>query len=821
MTVRGERSETDGYEVARSGTLYWTLSLYIGPDRVAEALNLAPEKRVEPAVFRRTQRNHLPSLALAHAIDPLMNDIADREIRGELQEFLLSTADDAGIRDLDEAAVAIRGHEDLIFTLPKSVSWTTEGVRFHAHPPGMDDARIVRLRRFWMSHNDGALSYHLSFSHYYGGGYVDAAGRRRSGYDPSTYYFLSLLQKLAAPKEYVLDPQRLKPAAAARNPVLDVFGDEKLHISPLDDIRVRQATGPDGMMQAQRFWPFVRTMFEGDAVRLFPRLAAELDPSKPPRTGFERGLLELSPVMETPGLAAPRSRFMFMLHDERFFDRLMPLDEATQTPAPRKRMVQPRCYDPYQDRIRALTKPLGGRPPKAVHLGAPPDGVRAGERADPEFWDWVERRADYEAAMADGVFVRRNPQADPAKGEADLWRPISDKTTPHERMADLVEAMRRGQVVQIKAFRQPGEVEARLLETPVEHHIPAFEIERADCLDYLFLAGFNQNIIDFMNQDTSEILDSIDPIYPDSSEQSDERFFVRYANHRAMITYVPKSRSLEIGNDYIGACPYAFLIHALALHNEFLARGHEHKTMTRIDRIHALVEGKLPPPSEAMLALEKQEPLEETDPLSQAEMAINKAKLAEFDQYERYRHANPFRYDTERDVFRKLEELRGVSRKNEAMSLAIKSLEDHASDLSRRQQKKADEEGAKRGQLLNILLGMTGVFGAGQMFYWIGEKAAGGAKESAAAEAKTLAASAPPAVQAVEKADPPRELFGVMDPWPELGDFILSATEVLMTLALLAFVGLLIKVLANGSRTPTEAARKKAPAGRGGRGAPP
>ena len=33
-----------------------------------------------------------------------------------------------------------------------------------------------------------------------------------------------------------------------------------------------------------------------------------------------------------------------------------------------------------------------------------------------------------------------------------------------------------------------------------------------------------------------------------------------------MITYVPKSRSLETGNDYIGACPYAFLIHALALH---------------------------------------------------------------------------------------------------------------------------------------------------------------------------------------------------------------------------------------------------------------
>ena len=98
MTVRGERPDIQGYEVARSGTIYWTLSLYLEPEKVAAALQLPPGARVEPAVFRRVQRNHLPSLALGNAIDPLMNDIADREIRGELQEFLLSAADDEGWR---------------------------------------------------------------------------------------------------------------------------------------------------------------------------------------------------------------------------------------------------------------------------------------------------------------------------------------------------------------------------------------------------------------------------------------------------------------------------------------------------------------------------------------------------------------------------------------------------------------------------------------------------------------------------------------------------------------------------------------------------
>ncbi|NBB64901.1 hypothetical protein GVN18_37225, partial [Pseudomonas sp. ODNR1LW] len=770
------------------------------------ALRLGPGGRVEPAVFRRAQRRHLPSLALGNAVDPLMNDIADREIRGELQEFLLAAADDEGVTDLDQAAARIRTHSDLIFRMPKSVSWTTEGVRFHAHPEGLSDDRLVRLRRFWLSHNDGALSYHLSFSHYYGGGYVDAAGRKRSGYDPSTYYFLSLLQKLAAPKEYALDPRLLKPSKDDPDPFVDVFSDTPLGIDPLDNIRV-SADGEED----RRFWPFVKTLFEGDAIRLFRRLAPEIRQGLTLDPGFETRLLDLTPFMETPGLKVPKSRFMFMLHDERFFDRLMPLDPETGTLAPRKRMVQQGCYEPYQDRIRALMKPVGGRPPRAVHLGAPPAGAEAGENAGFDFWDWVERRSDYEMALDRGVFARRNPKFDAASAETEsnrLWLPISEEGSAEDRMAALARAMRAGEAVQIKAFPPADEAETSELDGPVDHHIPAFEPGRADCLDYLFLAGFNQNIIDFMNQDTSEILDSIDPIYPDSSEQSDERFFVRYANHRAMITYVPKSRSLEIGNDYIGACPYAFLIHALALHNEFLARGHEQKTMARIDRIEALVDERAPVDDSRIKALADAEPLDGEDRLSQAEFAINQAKLAEFAQYERFRHANPFRYDTERDVFEKLEELRGVSRKNEALSLAVESLEDHASDLSRRQQRKLDqaqkaadraqktaeeaaaraqkkieEAAARRGQLLNILLGMTGFFGAGQMFYWIGEKTAG--KDGPEPELPTALATP----------------IGPFGPDPAIGHFIMAATEVSMILALAVFLALLAKVVVDWSRS--------------------
>jgi hypothetical protein len=780
MTAQAAGTQDQDYETAKSGTIYWTISLYIEPDKVASALGLSG--RIGPDQFRRLQRSHLPSLALANAIDPLMNDIADRETQGEVQEFLLAATDEA-VKDMHEASSAARKHQDLVFKMPRSVSWTTEGVRFCAHPQGLESNRQVRLRRFWLSHNNGALSYHLSFSHYYGGD--KPAGT--TGYPPSTYYFLSLLQKLAAPKEYALDATTLQTVAEDSR-VFDVLSGKTLGIDPLDNIHVALTPGPTSDPGA-RFWPFVASTFQADAQVLFRRLGQQL--SVVPAHSGEGWLtlLERVPFIEVPGLKMPKSRFMFMLHDKEFFDRLMPLDPDTKETVPRKRMVQQECYEPYQAKIRHLLKPIGGQPPRAVHLGNP--GLTAGpdDKDDPEYWTWVAERKDYHDALSDGVFVRANPAFVDAQGEVasnPRWLPISDKTDIADQINDLAAAMRSGDCVQVRELRGEDGTKGEALEVPIVHHVPAFEANRPDCLEYLFLAGFNQNIIDFMNQDTSEVLDSIDPIYPDSEDQSSDRFFVRYANHRAMITYVPRSRSLETGNDYIGACPYAFLIHALALHNEFLARDHEAMTMARIQRIDAILADQDAPDSEAMRTLYDREPLTNDDRFEQAELAINRAKLAKFNEYEQFRHANPFRYDTERDVFEKLEQLRGISRKTEALGLAVASLEDHARDLQRqqqnsadRQQKRRDEAAAQRGQVLNIALGMTGIFGAGQMFYWIGEKTAG----TTGAEGEAPTALATP--------------LGQLPASPAVGNVILAATEVMMISALVAFAVLLGMVARN------------------------
>lgn len=676
--VQGRKSERGNepgsFALAKPGTIYWTLSLFVDSERVAAAAG-QPGTPIRHDQFAALQAAHSPSRALRDAIEPLFNDIADREVLGEVQEHLISAAADEAFepefsKDEQLRAIerSIRTPEVLTFIPPDTVQWTTEGLTYRASPPDLERPRTVHLRRFWVAHNNGALSYHLSFSHCY------ATDGVQTGNDAATYYFLSLLQKLGAPKEFVL----------ANGRSASVF-DENLGIAPLDELRIDSAEKRD-----ERFWPMVKRRMLEDAERLFDNLSNHT--GKPRSHALEPHLINLVPFIEVPGLTMPKSRFMFLLHDPCFFDRLMPLDRHTGAAAARKEMVQEPCYAHYQLKIQ-----------DRIAKARDSDGI---VKLDDSYWQWVTNRDDYAEWIA---------------GPDPVLRKVGG--SPFLSLDELSDAMHRGTAettVDERGNRLPA---AKVLRAP------AFELQRPDCLDYLFLSGFNQNIIDFMNQDTSEILDSIDPIYPESDIQSEERFFVRYANHRGMLTYVPRSRSLETGNDYIGTCPYAFLIHVLALHNEFLARGHEARSLARIARIERLV-GHGPRPLPALLEelvgrLGMEEPLAGRTSYDRAEMAINQAKFAEYKEYERYRYENPFRYDTERAVFSALEELRGTKRKKEALALAVATLEDHASDLQRRQQAAADEASASRDRMISYLLGGTGVFGAGQMLYWIGETAAG------------------------------------------------------------------------------------------------
>lgn len=693
---------------ASDGTAYWTASLYVSAESIRalckqkySSAGKIPRHplggdKLDRDRIARWQLTHWPSFALRNAIEPLFNDIADRDLHGKPQDFLFAAGlgtgnprqlDDQGKpqpwASLAEGAEALLGELHLDVTIPREFSWTTEGIRFFCHLPDTSVRRVI-LRRFWHVHNDGGLSYHLSFSHYYG-----------DHYGPSSYYFLSLMQKLLAPKEFALSDSNLEKVASGERACFSAFDVEELGIDPLDHIKfaVAKDIGAPNEDQfdggaGQRFWPFVCERFVADADLLFHEVFVDRAPATSTSaatrfTGGEfEGLINEVEFLEVPGLKLPRCRYLFHIHDNRFFDRLLPIDPLSGESLPRKLCVQNNCYLPYQEAMdQLINKARGGT--REVHLGDPGDGRSPDTCLS---WTWVAERSDYVERLAAGLYQERV--------DSEVPQTLTE-------IAKLKAAMHRG-----TAYQLPGPKDK--FTGPIRLHVPAFTEGRADCLDYLFLSGFNQNIIDFMNQDPSEILDSTDPLYPAGELDADERFFVRYANQRGMISYVPRSRSLEIGNDYIGTCPYAYLIHVLAMHNEFLTRDHERRSdegLAAIDKeISEIEQGK-------DLG---DDPNTLSERSTKVEKKINILKRKSFWLYERHRYLDVFRYDTEAKVFKKLEELRGIDRRTNALTSALRTLEDYANDVDRRQAEAQRTSERKRQAGLRAVLagiGLLSTFG--------------------------------------------------------------------------------------------------------------
>lgn len=621
-------TELANYERAEDRTLHWTLSLYVRPEKLWET-EIVGTSGTEPAIgctfqsdcVAMMQLQEPASRALRDAIEPLFNDIADRESQGQASDFLLAV--DVGPKQGDPGAF-VRKHVDLVFDPPEKIGWRTEGRNFIASPKGLDDERPARMRRFWFVHNNGALSWHAAFT-------------LRYRHDPADYLFLAMLQKLAAPKEFTLKEDLLEQFAKSEaEGGLSVLDDRALGIGPLDDLRVKL----DGS-ESRRFWPLIGELFEADARNVLKRLAKAHKAELALQGSAE--LLDLTKVVEVPGLQMPRCRTMIFFHDQDFFKRLSPYYDADGNRIKRRTLVQDGCYQPYADRLN-------------LEIERKVDPVELGDGDDESFWHFVRERPDepwYTSASDAELDAVRNGTFDADQGD--------------------------------------------------HLHIPTLERKRKDCLDFLFLSGFNQNIIDFMNQEPSEILDGTDPIYPKTEDQEGEGFFVRFANHRSMITYAPRSRSLEVGNDYIGTCPYAFLIHVMSLHNEYLARDFEKVSLDELQQIESQLNGSIG-----------------GDGYQAVARRINTLKISRYRNFEQHRHTNVFRYDTERDVFAELEQLRGVRRKETALDLALDSLEDHADDLENHRSSERDRNIGAIGFLLG---GIGAAEGLNKLSEFIGKHA--------------------------------------------------------------------------------------------------
>lgn len=561
------------FETCDDKSVYFTLSLYVSAEKVTASLG----QRLTPERVRGFQPGYRGSRRLRDAIEPLFNDIADRERLGTVDDFLIDT-------------LCPQEGEIIEVIAPEEISWITEGRRFVATPPGLGTARTLCVRRFWYTHANGAIGYHLSFRYNY-------------QHTPGEFFFLSLLQKVAAPKEF-----QAAERTAGRAPFCAT--DDHTGIPALDMLRINSPRQGD-----QSFWQYVRDAFDLDAGDLFSHLPQAEPKRRKTRLAPDfASLVAQAPYTEVPGLTMPVSRLLFFFEDATFFRRLLPEpDAASGLPPARTQMVQNECYRPYADKLSSL-KPSG-------------EGDFAETRMGADFWHWVAHRPEYDQ-ISEQDFK-----------EGQKTRPAMEERT------------------------------------------------RQDCLHFLFIAGFNQNIIDFMNQDASEILDSLDPIYPATEEQATERKFVRFANPRALTTYAEKTRSLEAGSEYIGTCPYAFMIHAVSLHNEFMTREYE---------------------AAAFEVIGKVEDYGQRNRLSRAAQAFYAFRTGSYADYYRYRYMNFFRYDTEAEVFEKLTQLRGIGRRNDYVERLISNMESQTRDREARLAKKDETS-------MNLLLGALGVFGFFQL----------------------------------------------------------------------------------------------------------
>lgn len=202
-------------------------------------------------------------------------------------------------------------------------------------------------------------------------------------------------------------------------------------------------------------------------------------------------------------------------------------------------------------------------------------------------------------------------------------------------------------------------------------------------LDYYFLSGFLQNIVDFLRQDVSEIQDGTDPIYPPAGVEDDDSHFLVYATQSAVYEVVAGSRSLDVGRGWIGTCPYLFLVHLMTLHNETLVHRYEAMVRGLVEQLER----------DGLLHAEtvKDGGAWSTRVADEAFEAFRRFRLDTFNHVARHRYFNVLRYDTEREFYESIETVRGIQQREAYWAGVVSDLERTVDDLRGNEAQKSEK----------------------------------------------------------------------------------------------------------------------------------
>jgi len=186
-----------------------------------------------------------------------------------------------------------------------------------------------------------------------------------------------------------------------------------------------------------------------------------------------------------------------------------------------------------------------------------------------------------------------------------------------------------------------------------------------------FLSGFFQNVVDFFEQDSLEVADGLEPLFPVEGRQSNEGFLL-YATQTAMFELVARSRSLDRGGRrWIGTCPYAFLVHLQAMHNEMLVRQYE-RYVSQLVRYLEDAGFRPDPPLP---------PRQFTRVLEMAFESLKDFRLRSFAEVHKHYAFGGFRYETERGFSQALEHMRGTEQRRAYWEQVLQHLSDTVDGL--------------------------------------------------------------------------------------------------------------------------------------------
>lgn len=208
---------------------------------------------------------------------------------------------------------------------------------------------------------------------------------------------------------------------------------------------------------------------------------------------------------------------------------------------------------------------------------------------------------------------------------------LFDKTLRHpaKAMEDLRDSLSP------KSQEQPRNPASLQGTTPSYRNVDVGGLSE-EAFALIFLSGFLQNIIDFLEQDELEYQDAIEPLYPAAGVENDPHFLL-YATQHSIFEVVASSRSLARGSDYIGICPYLFLVHLTVFHDESLVKRFEDSVRDLIIDIE-----------ERTTDFDKATPEE----LDEIVFTFNRGRFGIFGEVERYLHINTFLYSTEQAFYK-------------------------------------------------------------------------------------------------------------------------------------------------------------------------